>query len=181
MLKVCAQCKYLKTFDEFHKRAASPDGLHRFCKTCVNTYTSEWRANNREAARKAVTRYRNRNSEAMNAKARGYRYENADKAKLAVRRWQKNNTAVMNANKAKRRAAKLKATPVWADQSKITEYYFAADFLGMVTGIWHHVDHIVPLQSDIVCGLHWEENLQVLTAIDNLRKSNQRWPDMPES
>lgn len=115
----------------------------------------------------------------LKRKASEWANENAEYVKYIKSDWATKNRDKVNANVAKRRAAEINATPGWADQDKIAEFYFAADFLGMVTGEWHQVDHVVPLQSDLVCGLHWEGNLQVLTAKENLSKGNRFWPDMP--
>jgi hypothetical protein len=69
------------------------------------------------------------------------------------------------ARSAQRRAIAKQATPKWANLLKIKEIY-----LQCPPG--YHVDHIIPLKSDIVCGLHVENNLQYLPAADNLQKSN---------
>lgn len=78
------------------------------------------------------------------------------------------------------RRAKLKqATPPWVDRGALTLVYIEAKREQERTGIKMHVDHIVPLVSDIVCGLHVPWNLQILFYRDNHRKSNKHWPDMP--
>lgn len=73
----------------------------------------------------------------------------------------------------------LKAIPAWADSAAIDAVYAKAKNLSEVTGFPWHVDHVVPLQSPLVCGLHCEANLQVLPWVVNLSKSNRHWPDMP--
>ena len=67
---------------------------------------------------------------------------------------------------AEKRAKKRKATPPWADLERIKEIY-----KNRPDGC--HVDHIVPLVSPVVCGLHCEANLQYLPAKENMSKKNK--------
>ena len=74
-----------------------------------------------------------------------------------------------------RRAAKVNATPGWltqADRREIASIYERAALLTAVTGERHEVDHVVPLRSSVVCGLHVPWNLEVIKAYKNRAKSN---------
>lgn len=71
-----------------------------------------------------------------------------------------------NARSSSRRAAKLQRTPSWANLDKIKEIY-------RMCPEGYHVDHIVPLQGELVSGLHVENNLQHLPASENLAKGNK--------
>ncbi len=64
------------------------------------------------------------------------------------------------------------ATPPWADRDKIKALYDEAKALTRSTGVLHTVDHVVPLKGEFVCGLHVQNNLQVVTHAENMRKGN---------
>lgn len=79
---------------------------------------------------------------------------------------------------ARRRASKRRAIPQWSERNAVKEIYAEAARLSRETGIPHEVDHVVPLQSAWVCGLHWEGNLKIIPMVENRSKANSRWPDM---
>jgi hypothetical protein len=72
-----------------------------------------------------------------------------------------------------RKARIEQATPPWADKEAIRLIYEMSKTITAQTGIQHHVDHIIPLKSDLVCGLHIAENLRIIPAVHNLRKGNK--------
>ena len=74
---------------------------------------------------------------------------------------------------AARKATKLNATPPWADLEQIKRIYAACAKITERTGIPHHVDHVIPLQGENVCGLHVPNNLAIIPAKMNLQKSNK--------
>jgi hypothetical protein len=93
--------------------------------------------------------------------------------------WRKDNPGMHAANTATRRSAKLRATLGERDATAIKRIYAEAKRFSSLLGITLHVDHIVPLVSPDVCGLHVWANLQLLERGENSRKSNRIWPDQP--
>lgn len=110
------------------------------------------------------------------------RKDRATESHRAVKQlWKENNRNKTRSSNAKRRAAKLNATPKWANPEEILKIYTEAKELSEITGILYHVDHKIPLISKLVCGLHCEANLQVLQKKENLIKNNLWWEDMPDN
>jgi len=65
------------------------------------------------------------------------------------------------------------AMPKWADINAIEKMYRLARTLTEETDIEYHVDHIIPIKNPLVCGLHVEQNLRIISAFDNIQKSNK--------
>lgn len=88
----------------------------------------------------------------------------------------KKENPALNAKRSNEyRARKIKAVPRWFESELVAKVYEKARFNSM------HVDHIVPLKSNLVCGLHCWHNLQLIDSSHNASKGNRYWPDMPES
>lgn len=89
-------------------------------------------------------------------------------------RWNKANRAYLNEFKRnrefKKRASTNNLTP--QELESIRNLYWMAWALTILTGMEYQVDHIVPLNHPLVCGLHRRCNLQVITARENRAKGN---------
>lgn len=194
--KHCSKCNITKNITEFAKNKNRKDGLNGFCKICVNSY----RIGNEKYRIKKIEAHK-RDRERNNARSAAWRKENKEYAKNYMTEWIVNNKHIKSmsdrlwkqknkeyirtaykdrkiADNAKRQAIKLKAIPKWADINEINRIYKNAQELRK-NGILAEVDHIVPIRSKIVCGLHVIDNLQILTRKENAKKGNRYWPQMP--
>jgi len=136
----------------------------------------KWTASNRDKTRKSNSEWKKRNAEKISEYNAEYRVNNIEKIKEQHAKWGKDNPGKVNALTGKRRAAKLQATPPWltkAQLKEIEDIYIEAKRLQEEDGIERHVDHIMPLQGETLCGMHVPWNLQILTATENLKKSNK--------
>jgi len=186
-LKTCGVCKVQLDLHCFSLACTTKDGLQSKCKGCDKEYRkankdkiAEYQKEYQESNKPKIAECKKEHYKSNKDKIAEYRkeYQESNKPKIAAlnKAWKKANPAKVNAYNAKRRASKLKATPRWLtieDLKLIEQFYIDAQNLTQTMGILHHVDHVVPLQGEDVCGLHVPWNLQVITATENLIKSNR--------
>lgn len=79
----------------------------------------------------------------------------------------------------RRRQREKRNTPKWANRALIVAMYIEAARMTRETGELYVVDHIVPLDGKLVCGLHWHVNMRVIHWLPNSKKGWGTWPDMP--
>lgn len=143
-------------------------------KACKSGHIS-WRITSSSACyecnRNIVHNYKTNNKSRLNRLSREYNARNPEIRKLAEENLRRKSPGYYTNAAMKRKAAKLKRTPIWADQDLIRKIYDERSKLSSETGIEYAVDHIIPLRGKLVSGLHVHNNLQILS-----RKSNsEKW------
>ena len=194
MLKRCSDCKELLPTEAFCADRSRSDGLSYKCRVCNRERNAkryeekrdvileqgrERYIKNRDEVLARCRRYQEENSVAVSERRKRYKDRNKDQLRANSSEWAKSNRHLRNATLAKRRAAVRNAIPKWADLDEIKTLYELANTLSTETGIRYSVDHIVPIISDKVCGLHVANNMRVLELKENMAKGNRFWPEMP--
>jgi len=151
---------------------------------CVECLKVEWQKGNEtraeyfrqynksEAGQEAKHRYYEANKEAVKAAAKT---RPAHVRKEYQKAWKDKNLLWVRADTKARRRKHRQATPKWLNRQQKTDiraFYQAAITMSKTSGEQYVVDHIWPLRSDSVCGLHVPWNLRVVTQQENLAKSN---------
>lgn len=201
-LKKCSKCKEEQEQSDFHKDRTKNDGRSATCKSCAKkrskTYyhantdkVKKYRQNNKEkidiTRKKYVAEnkekiasvkkdYAERNKEHLAKAKKKWRENNKDRDDLNHKKYRQENRGRVNATNSRRRAAKLQATPKWITQEQlkeIDEIYQDVQDIQWLAEEKLHVDHIYPLQGKTMCGLHVPENLRIVSASENLKKSNK--------
>lgn len=163
---ICSRCKIDLPESSFSKGkvrvAKRKSSYHPYCKPCTKYCTDPIKTYKRSQAKA------NRQVELF-----GKVLSPISKKKTSKHLKAK---AERNAASSKRRASEIMATPKWADLEKISAVYKECELLNLSTGIVHHVDHIIPLRGETICGLHVHWNLKPIPATENLQKSNKLYP-----
>jgi len=174
----CVQCKLesdrLRTAQnrEAYNARKKQERIHKLPELAIKarisrqSETTEQRAQRLEKARLKQVEWRLNNPNHAGAKA-------------AKKAYKKNNPGKVMADGAKRRAAQLRRTPNWLnddDYWMIEQAYELSALRTKMFGFAWHVDHVLPLQGKYVSGLHVPTNLQVIPAMENLRKAHKYLP-----
>ena len=161
-LKQCSICNDWKVrFEEFHKSNRSFDGRVAACKRCDKQRKSNWRTQNPERFKALVdNRYQQKKGDISHL----FRERYANDPEF---RKQKLVDFYLREERTKR------ATPPWVRRQDLMLFYMDSQKKTEESGVQHHVDHIIPIKHELVCGLNVPANLQVITAEENLRKSNK--------
>lgn len=200
--KLCSKCGLELPTTAFSK---SRSGFTSACKTCISVSNKaayaanrarilernkQWAKNNQEKIKAGKRKRAKKHVEAQ----REYRRLYPEKARATCRKWQRANPDKCSESNRRHRqkypekgaaqrrvyeARKQRAVPLWFEKAKVAKVYAKARELSRWWGLDLEVDHVVPLHSDIVCGLHCFANLQILEAGLNASKGNREWPDMP--
>ena len=139
----CKKCKEVKSYVYY---SIHPFGTRRnVCKVCVGINKKKYEEEHLEETLK----YRQQ-----------WRDENPEKISEGHRRYKKQ--------------LKKPQKPKWVDENVIKNIYKKMNRLNKESGYSKYdVDHIIPLNGDIVCGLHVENNLRIISHKENTEKSNK--------
>lgn len=179
MQKVCTSCHQLKDFANYHKAKLGKFGLKAICKVCHSDQSKKLEKTEKVRAKRKLKRstkeykewsqaYRRDNADKLREYAKSYELTSEQlKAKQEYSRdFKKKNRGLINSWTAERRSRKKRAMPSWVDRQDLKKIYENCPK-------GYHVDHVIPLKNDIVCGLHVPWNLQYLPAIENIKKGNK--------
>jgi len=159
--------------------------VHRTCYGCSRARAEKHYEENREEYLEYKRNYYQENKEFFNQLSRenyyenkeyyseiqkAYYYEHKDYFAQRQKEYVQENQSYFNAIARERRAIKLQAKPDWSEDYLIKEFYKSCPE-------GYDVDHIVPLKSEVVCGLHCLDNLQYLPRLDNRSKGNRLLPE----
>lgn len=186
MLKKCTCCGTEKSAEFFYARG---NGLSSDCKECRKQKTKAYKEKNKASIkekrkdRKEIDSERRRlwgqaNKERLAAYMRDWRAENKSRElEIAKASRERRIDKILQSNKARVEWVK-QATPPWAEKWILAEAKKLARLRTKVTGMQWEVDHIIPIKSPKVCGLHAFTNIRVVPKAVNAAKRNFYWPDM---
>ncbi len=156
-LRNCVSCNTLKDLNNFSYLSRDWLKANYRCKDCECNRRNTYYISNTDKCLEATKLSRIKDKE-LNSSS----YKKVEKEYCLL------NIGARRAIGARYRASKFRAIPSWEtdeDRRLLKLIYENKED--------SHVDHILPLQGEFICGLHTPLNLQYLTEKENLSKGNR--------
>jgi hypothetical protein len=198
--KHCLFCKESKDINQFSRDKSSKDKLYKYCRDCCKLYKRKWRENYRDSIRKYNKEYNQTHRDHKNEYYRKYRKEDkyrcGENERRRLRRLNDSNYKILSNLRSRfREVVKLSGSKKidktikllgcsidflkqHLQETAIKNGYQTFD-INNYSGKEYHIDHIKPCASfdltkpeeQLKC-FNWS-NLQILTAEENIQKSNK--------
>lgn len=137
---------------------------------CVKCYLLSSSKRDKQELKEYHKKWYEKNKEKRIIQTGEYQKANPHIAKKAQRKYRQLNKPKLAEKRARRRASKCALVQFYKKECE--PIYDLAKDCQVTSGEKYHVDHIIPLNGENVCGLHVPWNLQVLPSDINERKSN---------
>jgi len=154
-MKTCCTCKVEKDISAFHVNKPS-------CKDCRKVERKASYANRKAKDYKGILEYNKQ-----------WASDNPEKSSAAKKRWNQANIEKCRITCNTRYSYAKRARLQWSNKFFIEEAYILAQVRSSLFGTQWEVDHIVPIKGQDVCGLHVENNIQVIPRSLNASKQNR--------
>ena len=159
-MPICSRCFQEKNIIDFPKAKTCVSGFRSYCRVCKNKQTLSYYYNDKQKHLHNTKKWSEQNKE---------------KTTQIKKEWKKRNPIQVAVDNAKRSAIKRSAAAVW--DIEFTNFVFEEahhlrSLRDTLFSFKWHVDHVIPLQGKLVCGLHVWNNFAVIPATVNLRKNN---------
>jgi len=170
--------KKCKSKFEVRKKKKFPKTIIKKCETCQKNYKD---STDNKISRYCSRKCRDKIYENLpHVKAWKTKYAQSDKRRKWYREWERKPEVkklrdkykksdkfklIQKKSQAVRKKRLVEAMPKWANKDKIKNIYAKCKQ-------GYQVDHIIPIKSKYVCGLHVENNLRIIKANTNNFKKN---------
>lgn len=142
-------------------------------KSSIKQYHKQYRVDHIEHITQRDNQYRINNKEHI----KQHRIQNKEHYNQYHKQWRTDNPDKVALLTERRRLYLKSRTPKWYEEDLIKQLYLKRDQLNNTWGTNLEVDHIIPIISKTVCGLHCWANLQLLDASLNSSKNNSHEQD----
>lgn len=142
----------------------------------ISQRNAEYRAKNKDTLKENYRLWAEKNKSLLSEKKRKRRQENILQEKARYKQYYLQNYSKMIAKRNKQHADKIQRIPKWLTKEDfwmIDQAYELAELRTKMFGFQWHVDHVLPMRGKTVSGFHTPYNLQVIPAVENLRKGNR--------